>query len=318
LKTTNKFENPSLMNAVLSALPEPIFLYDEEGRYLDVLGGCDRSRYYDPSGLIGKKMHDVMSKEKADAFLYQINNALELNKVISYEYTLKAEHIMGQPELSGPDGLMYSKAYVSPVHHTDDSGKKVVWMTQNITSLRVALKKQKEQENILKEMVTKDSLTGLYNRKSLYDVSEREVERCIRKDRDDLSVIMLDLDHFKKVNDSFGHAAGDEVLKVFSKTLIESCRINDSISRVGGEEFAILLPDTTLDSAFVVAERVRYAVENLKVIHGTSVIIFTTSIGLSSLQKGDSDIKDAMERADKALYQSKGSGRNKVSIYGRN
>jgi diguanylate cyclase (GGDEF)-like protein len=172
------------------------------------------------------------------------------------------------------------------------------------------------KHRILSENSARDSLTGLYNRWYVMDKIEAEINRSLRHGAP-LSLMMLDIDHFKLVNDTYGHMAGDQVLQSVGKLLRESCRVYDVPGRYGGEEFCILLPETRLDNTSVVANRIRERLELTGVeISGASVIV-TASIGVAALDSEDTLLTGTglIDRADKALYVAKEQGRNRVELW---
>jgi len=172
----------------------------------------------------------------------------------------------------------------------------------------------KEQNRKLEQMSNTDPLTQLANRRFLMETLKREYQRC-RREKNNLSLIMADIDHFKSVNDTYGHQDGDEVLKVVSKIILEQLREYDIAARFGGEEFAIVLPATSLGNAMQVASRIRKKVE-LLVFHGNlGKLKMTISLGVSSCpQNKIGGIDDLIKLADDALYSAKKDGRNKVVI----
>ena len=155
-----------------------------------------------------------------------------------------------------------------------------------------------------------DPLTGALNRSTLHTVFQKETAQSKRQ-HSDLSLLMLDIDFFKAVNDNYGHAAGDAALKAFSQCLKQTVRESDHVFRLGGEEFAVLLHPTDISGSMLLAERLRQAVQKLNIKHDEHNISFTVSIGLSRYREGES-LECTMLRADKALYEAKESGRNKV------
>ena len=163
-----------------------------------------------------------------------------------------------------------------------------------------------------KRLATIDPLTGVYNRRTFLELAERELSRCGRTGAA-LSVIMLDIDHFKRVNDSFGHIAGDETLRRFV-ALVQGClRRADLVVRLGGEEFSVLLPEVQLGEASALAERIRAAVAGSPLVIGSSIIPITVSAGVAALHHADgNNIDHLLHRADSALYQAKNQGRNRV------
>ena len=167
---------------------------------------------------------------------------------------------------------------------------------------------------------TLDALTGFYNRRQLEERIKQEFSSSQRQ-KTPLCGIMTDIDHFKNVNDTYGHAVGDLVLKTVSKVIRSQLREYDVAGRYGGEEFALLLPFTKLNEAKMVAERLRDSIEKTKIdiseVNSESSdkeISVTISLGIYELKETDNE-EDLLKNADKALYQAKGTGRNRVIIY---
>lgn len=168
--------------------------------------------------------------------------------------------------------------------------------------------KLNKSNDILEHLSTTDKLTGLINRSKIDTIIEYEIDRSKRYDIP-LSFVIIDIDYFKKVNDTHGHQAGDTILIEFSKLLKEHSRQSDFVSRWGGEEFLAVLPNTAIEDAAKYAEVLRQTVEKNKFSFSFSN---TCSIGISTIKKDDTS-HALLERADKALYAAKNSGRNKVT-----
>lgn len=174
-----------------------------------------------------------------------------------------------------------------------------------------AIRAQAAQSGEL-DPATRDVLTGLYNRRALDTLGRELYRQALRADRP-VSILMLDIDHFKQVNDTYGHAAGDAVLARFGAIISEHVRTSDFVARYGGEEFAAILPGAPLGPAMRLAERIRQAVEQLEVPYKELRIRVTTSIGAASEFPGESvDFRQLIDRADKNLYRAKRGGRNQV------
>lgn len=157
-----------------------------------------------------------------------------------------------------------------------------------------------------------DSLTGALNRTSLESVFQQEIARA-KRNKSDITVLMLDIDHFKQVNDTYGHSAGDQALVSLTHCIKRTVREVDSTFRLGGEEFAIILNNTNTKGAQLLAERLRGAVQQMSINHDNKAFNITTSIGVATYQTGETH-ESILQRADKALYEAKGSGRNKVVV----
>lgn len=169
---------------------------------------------------------------------------------------------------------------------------------------------RKQLEQRLKELATVDDMTQLWNRRYFIQACEDEFARASRYD-DPFSFLMLDADKFKKINDDYGHAAGDAVLVQLADVMQNTVRNVDLVGRLGGEEFAILLPTTGEQEALKLAERIRVAVEAQPAEYNGKELPVTISIGVSAFRQGDKQLDDVILRADKALYQAKNQGRNR-------
>jgi diguanylate cyclase (GGDEF)-like protein len=161
------------------------------------------------------------------------------------------------------------------------------------------------------QMTIKDGLTGIYNKRFFLDALDKEIARAQRYDRD-LSMLMLDLDHFKYVNDTYGHLAGDYVLQVVARLISTRSRREEVFCRYGGEEFAILLPETTNAGALKLAEQIRKLVESHTFIFEGEEINLTISIGVSATLSGNLSVDEFIKMADDQLYKAKLDGRNCV------
>ena len=159
-----------------------------------------------------------------------------------------------------------------------------------------------------------DHLTGIANRRAFFEAAEREIARRKKSPRP-LSLVLFDADHFKAVNDTYGHPAGDAVLCHLAKLLMSTFRQVDVVARVGGEEFAVLLPSTDLQTALKIANRLRENVESQVVEVDGVKIRFTVSGGVASMDENTSSLDAVMKLADKALYQAKSSGRNRIEAH---
>lgn len=163
----------------------------------------------------------------------------------------------------------------------------------------------------MEKLATIDNLTQVANRNKLFTTIEREIARSSRYNSI-VSFLMLDIDSFKKVNDVFGHVAGDKVLQELAKKCSAIIRKTDILGRFGGEEFIIVSPETNLEQAMILAEKIRAEVEKLKVFYEDKVINFTVSIGVAVLHEGETNLQGLIRRMDSALYAAKNNGRNKV------
>jgi len=224
--------------------------------------------------------------------------------------------------------LMVSCAIVG----NEEDGKRGVLVTlddmtaieQKNRELAVTLRHLRQsQESItrknkeLEELATKDPLTGLANRRALMTNFEREYTKAVRESTP-LSCIITDIDHFKRINDTYGHGVGDEVICAVANTLMAECREYDTVGRYGGEEFVVVIPGLTEDETLEVAERIRLEVSHLSTNVSLPVDRLTASFGVAFAASDVTDINQLLDRADQALYTAKQGGRNRVLAYDPN
>lgn len=176
------------------------------------------------------------------------------------------------------------------------------------------VKLQAENQQLIRQlenMATTDALTGVYNRRYFLLAAEQELQRC-RRYQHPVSLLMIDVDHFKSINDNGGHAAGDQVLRRLAAVLVGELRRSDMIGRLGGEEFALLLPETNLAMASLIAERIRSRVAAARFGQQGQELQITLSLGLAEAGGEITSLQALMERADKRMYRAKQLGRNRV------
>jgi diguanylate cyclase (GGDEF)-like protein len=182
---------------------------------------------------------------------------------------------------------------------------------RRILELQSALLAAKES---LETHATRDPLTGVWNRAAILDMCQRELERGVRQ-RAPVGLMMVDLDHFKMVNDTYGHLAGDAVLREAARRMQQVLRLYDAVGRYGGEEFLVIIPGCPIDVAVKVAERIRGRVAQLPVQTTEGTIVLTCSLGVTVSQpEKPTEINDLIRAADAALYRAKNSGRNRVEL----
>lgn len=291
--------------AVIDALPDPVFILTETGLYADLVGGRDPSFYHNGAQLIGKHLSDVVSAEKVRWFLSQIKITLDSNRLHTVEYGLSGKDVKGINTDSGPDGTLWFEGRVQPLETLYAGERAVIWVARNITS-------RHQLENKLRVLSETDELTGVYNKRKL--LQELKIHYLnFKQHQKNIALLMLDADYFKQINDLYGHLKGDEVLTKMAQCCTKELNSQGDLFRFGGEEFAIILPNTSLKAAEQFSNQLRINIsEQLQLPQIKKVSV---SIGLAQFIESDNQEDTVLSRADQALYQAKKDGRDCVRIW---
>jgi diguanylate cyclase (GGDEF)-like protein/PAS domain S-box-containing protein len=280
-------------NAVFENTQDALFLVDvvdeEEFRYVKLNPTHERITGLTTAAVRGKRPQDLLDEKTAEGIVQHYQECVAKRRPISYEETLEL-----------PKGRKVWSTMLSPIE-LDGKIIQLVGSAREITE-------QKELEARLRYLSGADPLTGIANRRKSMEELDREVERSLRYDHP-FSLLMIDLDHFKSINDRFGHSVGDSVLTRFAQKVKSLLRPTDTFGRWGGEEFIILLSETDRRGALILAERIRRTIHESSLIQEAPV---TASIGVASLQGGQRSRDELINAADRALYQAKEDGRNRV------
>ncbi|MHA7924048.1 MAG: GGDEF domain-containing protein [Marinobacter sp.] len=273
--------------------------YDRHWTMLFVSQGCARLTGYEPEDLINNRVASyasLMDEEDSERILAEVQAALDNDESFSLEYGLTRQ-----------DG---SRIWVwERGRGVEEEDGTVV-----LEGIVLDISDRKTLENELEEMATRDPLTGLFNRREMSRVLEEELDRARRYQRP-MAVLWVDFDHFKDVNDTFGHAAGDSVLRSISRLLLGSVRSVDAIGRFGGEEFVIVLPEMDLEEARDTAERLRCKVaEKPQPLGNGQEVPLTISVGVAVYPDHGQTASTLCAAADKAMYLAKQRGRNCVAM----
>ncbi|AKK00570.1 MULTISPECIES: sensor domain-containing diguanylate cyclase [Pseudomonas] len=222
---------------------------------------------------------------------------------------------MNYQPITGEEEFMYQNTTLLPLHSPDSKINHICLVIYDVTDVATNRHQLQAANAQLQQLSSIDRLTGLYNRGHWEENLKAAYARHLRYGNE-LSLVMFDIDHFKRVNDTYGHQAGDKVIEQVARVLREHVRDSDAAGRYGGEEFGVVLSDTDKEGAQVFAERLRKAIEGLEVMHGDQRIRFTISLGVADLSQPANSHADLIAWSDHALYTSKESGRNRVTVYG--
>jgi len=216
--------------------------------------------------------------------------------------------------ITGTADFMYQNTTFIPLMSATGEVSHLCLLVYDVTDNAIHKKELEKLNADLAVLSQTDGLTELYNRRHWQQCIEAEFKRYTRSQHSS-SLVMLDIDHFKAVNDSYGHLVGDDVIRHLAKLVHEQVRETDITGRYGGEEFVILLADTHLNDAVIFAERLRKTVENSVVIYNDIEIKYTISLGVAEVEPAFTTVSQWLEHVDNALYESKENGRNRVTVH---
>ena len=288
-----------------------ILLLDKEKKHLFNTSSPSLPHFYNNviDGVeIGEDADSLFQKDRTIVEDISNHKTWQAYKKLTKKANIKA--FISEPIISSEDKLLG----VFVIYHDEvfsPSNEDIERISFGANLAAIAIERSYAHEKLKRQAYT-DYLTGLTNRRKFFELSQIEVLRHKRYGSD-LSIVMFDVDHFKQINDTYGHDVGDMVLKNIAKISLETLREVDIMARMGGEEFAILLPQTSKEEAVKMAERLRFEIENSKIILDDSrVIKCNASFGVYGTKHIKLDIEDMLKKADDALYKAKRTGRNKV------
>lgn len=289
----------NLLVAALEAVSHGVVITDTEARIEWVNPAFEALTGYTREEAIGFRPTELVKSGLQDEEFYR-----DLWQTILNGGTWRGELVNRRKN----GELYYEEFSIAPVK--DENG-----VITHFVGIKLDISERKRLEAELWEMATTDALTGLFNRRHFMARLAEELARLQRLEHHHVSVLMLDIDHFKCVNDTYGHAVGDEMLKHVAALIHHELRRIDTIGRLGGEEFSVFLSGTDLASAVIFADRLRQKIADvpLRIDEGKTVSV-TVSIGIAAMEATDTQADAVLIRADHALYRAKASGRNRVKV----
>lgn len=294
----------ALIQALINAMPDGILVVDQQ----DIIVATNERLFelwnIDPDSFEGVESSTLVGEQ----------DALLLNRVLhqvkhSETFMRRVRELYENPDLDDHTEIELKNGTTLERHSTVLRDHELgylgrVWFFSDFTS-------HKQAEHALKDLALTDSLTRIPNRRHFTMRAKEEFARSKRYQHP-LSFVMFDIDHFKKINDEYGHGTGDKVLKVLCQQSLTILRETDFMARYGGEEFVILMPDTPVKDAAVSAERLREHIAEQAITTNTGTIRVTISLGVAQVGLADHSMADTLKRADDALYKAKDEGRNRT------
>jgi diguanylate cyclase (GGDEF)-like protein/PAS domain S-box-containing protein len=284
----------NLLVAALEAAANGIMITDKSAVITWVNSAFTRLTGYNAKEAIGHKPTTLLNSGVQDERFYQA----------MWNNIMQGKYWRGELINKRKNGTLYHEELsIAPVKNKAGDITHFIGIKDDITE-------RKQLENQLQKLANTDPLTHLFNRRVFLEKLAQELARLARCTTQSAALLMIDLDYFKRINDTYGHAMGDEVLRRFAYIVRKTSRVIDIPARLGGEEFAILLPNTTQNEAMTIAERLRRQVADIAISHEKGLVNVTISIGGVALSANEVDNDVVLSHADTALYEAKDAGRN--------
>lgn len=268
-----------------------------------------------PQHALGRHLFNVFPDLPQDWFEHKSRTVIQLKNraFTTWEQRPYVFKFKNNRPITGTSEFMYQNCTFIPVTNATGQVENLCIIVYDVTDVAVSKQELQKANDQLKDLSRLDRLTGLYNRGYWEEQLSQEFMRQ-RRSAVSTSLVMFDIDHFKKVNDDYGHQSGDEVIKMVAQVVQDTIRASDIAGRYGGEEFAIILPDTQPTDAVQLAERLREHIEAQVVETQEERIQVTISLGVAGWTSEFGDYAEWINSADQALYQSKENGRNQVTL----
>lgn len=287
-------EQKHLLDVILNNVDAYIYMKDDERHFRYVNSRVAEIFGLPAEEIIGKRDVDVIPQEVADHFWQTDKQVFEGNKKI----------VINEVSL-GPDNQEHHYISIKVPCDFKEGSKTLIGFSTDVTELYQLKEK-------FKQLANTDELTGLYNRRYFFDNAKREFNRAVRHQQE-LAVISIDVDYFKAINDKYGHPVGDQALKKIAELITPTIRAEDTFARLGGEEFSILLPNTSRTQCQQAANRLRDLLDTNTILLEKDIELdIKISVGVSIIKATDTSFQDLYSRSDIALYKAKSIGRNQV------
>jgi diguanylate cyclase (GGDEF)-like protein/PAS domain S-box-containing protein len=282
------------VEGLLEAVPNPLWWKDVDGRFLGYNRAFRQAHGVSGESWVGRRMEEVLPEADCSTAALADHDVVARARI---EY---------EAAMTDAEGARRNVVVCKTTWRSGDANTPA-----GIIGVMMDITERKKMEAELRRLATTDAMTGCLNRRRFLELAQGEFIRSQRSRRP-YTVLMLDIDHFKRINDNFGHPVGDEAIKALVAVCQATIRTPDHLGRLGGEEFAIVLPETTGDGAIFLAERLRKSVSKISLPTAQGAVEFTTSIGLAEFRPDDISAEATLSRADQALYRAKNGGRNRV------
>ena len=296
-----------VLNVITDMMPDRHFIVNEKGVILSRFGNASSDQFYHLDNDQPQSIAQLTTAENTKKSFSAIKEAIATQNIITFETSSKLSDLkILMPKTQGPNSKQWFEIRVRKLEFLIDNENVLIFSIRNVTDKKLS-------EIKLNEMAITDPLTKLFNRRYVSDELTRCLQRYLRY-KTDISVLILDIDFFKKINDNYGHDIGDIVLIKLSEFLQSNVRSADTIARIGGEEFLIIMPDVALQTTESFCNRLIDKIKTLEILTPSGALPITVSGGLSQFTDQDNNIETLLKRIDVALYCSKNEGRNRITV----
>ena len=311
-------QNPNhlLLNDIVDRISVGVFVVNKNNEILLWNGYMENYSQKLSADVVGKNIFEEFPDLPENWLKQKIHNVFVIKNFsfTSWEHRPYLFKFLHNRPITGGIDYMRQNCTFLPMKGESGEIESVCVTLFDVTDTSIYESMLKNAVRSLAEASNRDALTDVYNRRFLESSMSKEFSR-IKRYSGTLSFIIIDLDHFKLINDTHGHLAGDEILKVTAKRIAKSLRTADTLSRYGGEEFAVILPETPIDGAKILAQRICNSLSDSPIKYGDISITVTASLGVAEFNSNMNDHEEMIFHADEMLYRSKDNGRNQVTIY---
>lgn len=278
--------------AIANAMPDPIFVMGQDGTYLDIIGGQERTLYADGSSLIGKTYFDVLPEKMAERFLKVVQKSIATSQLQEIEYQLANAEVNGVSE--GPAGGQWYEARVYPIDSDAYGQPAVIWLAINITS-------RKHMEEQIEHLSSTDPLTNLYNRDFFLGIVDEELNKA-KLNNKALSFIKINLDCFKRITDGYGHEMGDKAILTAAHAIETVVKDLGYVGRLSCDQFMVVLPEVKAVDAFRIAKLAQETIsaQTIKLEENVSTCL-TSQAGITELRDPSEDSQALFKRVNEAI-----------------
>ncbi|USD66172.1 sensor domain-containing diguanylate cyclase [Vibrio sp. SCSIO 43136] len=306
--------NPELIHKIFESMPEPTFLLNREGYYVEAWGGTDLKRHHDPSCIIGLHQYDVLPADKAKWFIEVINQVLDENRYTELEYDLDPKALPAFQNEDGPKEVQYFSSLLIPLQEQ----QLVLWAVRNISEYKRALMRLEEHQAELEHLTYTDHLTQLHNRYALESLLPPAIHATHHSQQDG-AFFMIDIDHFKLLNDCYGHLQGDQALRAVSEQIRLWCKNSGIAFRYGGDEFLVFMRNVDETRIVEQANELAKAIRALQIPNAESKVCstLTVTIGIKVCHHTSEvvSIERYINLADSALFDAKKLQRGSIHLF---